>query len=918
MKKGSPWKIVGIVLITMVILAVAGFATLWMMFPPQKIKDMVIPQVEKALGRKVQIQKAGLSIYPSIGVSLSGVEISNTNRSGYSQDPFIRLGRFNISVDVLSILRRRPEIGKILISKPQVLLEIDTSGSFNYSDLAMLEKDSSAVEKNKHGAIPMLPVPLTLKSLIIENGVIQYTDRKSGQQFAIEDMDYDLRLSIDKQLKDINASGGLRLNQVSVRTKEIKKPLSKLSIALDHDLGLDLIDGKAQLRQLRLSLQKVVLNLTGSVVNFNNKPELNLLLDSEPIAIKDLLAEIPVELVPVLAELTASGTADLALTLKGVIEEGKIPVQGSLKLSDAMVKYVSLPKSISGLNTEILFTDSSLSVPDLKMQFGSNPVSIRGSVVNFKKPLIDAFLNARLDLLDFKDVIEIPSGAALSGIIETDVTAKGVVDPADHSKLDMTGNAFFKNVSVLWPPLVKPAIINGNFTLSSKAIGENLDLKIGKSSTTMSAAVSNYLSLIFKDKDGKNPRTSADFKIVSTELDIDEFYPPAPEKTEEKKAASTQSTPLIAPLPGVDLKGTISANKIVFKGIEMKNMNARISSVNDVADIDIKTGFVSGTISENIHMDLRNTNNIAFKNKLSVSNVLISDLLSQFRNLLAPTNSLNTGLKTIENTLIGSINLSSELTGNGATSQDLTKNLKGDVSFKVRDGKISNSIIVQKMSGVVEKFVSIDDIKFRDLSALLKINDEKVFFENLKIQSDALGDFDVKGNMGFDAAFDIEVWNRMSRPASSKLLSAQSGVKNTLKGTLDNALKGTGLAGASGLLDQVGIPADSDGRVTLKIGLGGTSSNPKASFLGFGPGAKTQGSQQPSAKQQVTEKVQDVINQKKEQLQKKVEKTVEEQRSKVEAEIQKQTQEQKSAIESQLKKQEEELKKKAARLKKMF
>ena len=82
-------------------------------------------------------------------------------------------------------------------------------------------------------------------------------------------MDQTVRFSIDKELKDVNTSGDLVFSQVSVKTKEITKPLSDLRISLSHDVQADLISGKADLKMVRLSFQKVFLNLNGTVSNFN-------------------------------------------------------------------------------------------------------------------------------------------------------------------------------------------------------------------------------------------------------------------------------------------------------------------------------------------------------------------------------------------------------------------------------------------------------------------------------------------------------------------------------------------------------------------------------------------------------------------------------------------------------------------------
>ena len=915
MKKGSAGKITGIIVLGVVILIIGAIASLWVMFPPEKIKGMVIPQVEKVLGRNVTIGRAGLSLYPVLGITLAEVEIANTKRNGFSQKPFVSLERFLVQISLSSLLRGAPEITRVIIKKPQILLEIDSTGAFNFDDMAMMKKDTTVKGEKKGGGLPMLPVPISMKSFIIEEGAFTYIDQKGAQEFIIGSINQQVRFSIDKQLQDVSTYGDLVLSQVSVKTKEISKPLSNLTITLNHKIAADLVAGNATIEKVRLSFQKLYLNMTGTVHDLNNKPQLDLAITSDSISIKDLLAEVPVELAPVLAKLTAAGTAILDLRVKGILEDGKdLPIEGALALSNVLVKYTSLPKSINDLNAAIQFTSNSLDIKELKMKFGDNPISLRASVVNFQRPLLDLALQARVNLDDLKEMIDLPAGARLSGTIESDIVAKGEADPADPSKLDVKGKSDFKDVAVLWPPLVQPAVINGSFTLSSKAIGENLDVKIGQSSMNMTASVNNYLSLIFADSTRVLPRPVADFRITSPLLNVDEFMPQSAEK---KDVPATQETaghlPLIAPLPGIDMKGTITARKIIYQNIVMNNMNMRMTSINDIADIDIKTGFSGGTISENIHADLRNITNISFRNKLSVSNVEVNELLSSFGNFIEPSTALNKELRNLQNSLSGKINLVSDLTGNGGTADEITNSLRGDVSAKIANGKIANSLILKRLSGVMEKFLSIDDITFRDLSAQLHIANQRVSFESLRLQSNVAGDWDAKGDVGFDASLAVNVNTKLTRSVSERVLAVQGGLKSSGKNLLGGLLGGQLGAAASGLIDQVGIPTDKDGRITLKLALGGTASDPKASFVGFGEGsgAVSQPKQQPSVKEQVTEKVQDVLQQNKEAVQQKLN----DERAKLQTEAQKTVQEQKQNLESEAKKQEELLKKK---LKKLF
>lgn len=908
--KLSAKKVIGMVAVCAAVLVIGAISTIWIMFPPEKIKALIIPEVEKALSRKVTVEKAGITIFPVLGVSLSGVEISNSSKSSFSEEPFVSLDKFLVQIGVSSIFKGYPEISKIIIQRPKILVEIDSSGAFNFDDMPVMAKDTA--KEKKTSSMPVLPVPISLKSFSIEQGSVIYKDKKGKQEFIIGDINQKISLRLDKELKDIKTTGSLVLNEISVKTKEIEKPLSDLTLTLNHDVKIDLISGKAEISQLRLSLQKLYFNLTGSVSNFNDTPELDLTMNTDPIQISDILSEIPAEILPDIKKLTGSGIANIGLTVKGALKDsGSLPINGKLSLKDVMVKYTSLPKAINNLNADCNFTDTSIVLNSLKMNFGDNPIALHASFINFKHPFVDLAILAKLKLEDIKDVIELPKGVKLSGNAAIDVNAKGEADPADPTKLDVKGTLDLTDLSVLWPPLVKPALINGRFTLSSKAIGQNLAVKIGQSSLTMNAAITNYLSMVFADSTKKLPRPSVDFTLKSPLLNVDEFMPPSKEEpvsNDNTSPKQPENAPLIAPLPGVDMKGTISAQKIIYQNVEMDNMNMRVNVIQDIADISIKSGFANGTIDEQIHADLRNTSNISFNNKLTIKDVQINDLMGRFGGFIQPTNALNRELVNIQNSLFGKVSLNSSISGHGGTQDAITKSLLGDITITIGEGKIVNSKILNNIAGKVEKFVKFGDLQFRDLKAIMHIENEQVQFNTFHILS-SLGDWDIKGTTGFNGNLNMDINNKLTKDVSGTILSVQNSGKNLAK----NLLKSTKFANAaSSLIDNAGVPSDKDGRVTLKMSLGGTISDPHASFSGFGEGEnKNETASEPSQKKQATEQIHNMISEKKEDLEKKAQ----EEKAKIEQEAKQKLAEEKAALETQ----QEQLKSDAKKaLKKFF
>ena len=199
---------------------------------------------------------------------MTGIEIANTSRAGFSVDPFVKLDRFLVEISFMSIFKGYPEISQVILEKPQIRIEVNAAGKYNYDDLAVLggsNKGDTVQKEEKKGGMPMLPVPITLKKFEIRNGMISYVDNKAKQEVVIGDMEQTIKVSIDKELRNIATTGNLVLSRVSLKTKDIAKPLSNLTITFTHDIGANLVNGNADVRQIRLSLQKLFITMKGSV-----------------------------------------------------------------------------------------------------------------------------------------------------------------------------------------------------------------------------------------------------------------------------------------------------------------------------------------------------------------------------------------------------------------------------------------------------------------------------------------------------------------------------------------------------------------------------------------------------------------------------------------------------------------------------
>jgi uncharacterized protein involved in outer membrane biogenesis len=933
------------------------------MFPPEKIKAMTLPHIEKAVGRSVSVKKVGLSFFPVFGLKLSGLEISNTEREGFSKEPFFTLEKFLIKVKVIPLFQKRLEIAAIILQGPTVLVEVDREGTFNYDDLAFMKKEEKPEEKKpeeeeKPKGPPALPIPMTMEQFKIVKGQIKYFDHKAGRYVTFGDVNQRVDFSIDKELKDIKSTGELVLSQISVRTGEIPKPLSNVSFTFNHDVGVNMVEGSAVINTVRLSLQKIFITMTGSVKNFNDKPSIDLSVNSDKILIADVIKEIPPELVPIVGKLKAEGFVQIALALKGTIDKEGIPdIKGQLSLGDGNISYEDLPKSISNIHANVHFTKNRLEIEKFGFKFGENPVMLRALVWDFKQPNIDGALKATFDLGDVKDFVELPQGMSLSGVIKSDITAKGQVDPANPDQLDVDGNIALTNLNIKTPEITKPVKINGTVNFTPKQIMNKLAITIGSSDINVSSNITDYQSLMMSDSTKKSPRPKINFNVVSALLNTSEFLQKKEEPVKKEAKAPKKSEPgpvMAAPLPGVDMNGKISCKRFVYENVEMTNFNTNLSSVNDVMKIATSANIYKGSMSNNLNLNAKDINNVKVANWFNVNNIEVNDFISNFNDLLSEDEPLFRDLKKMDNAISGRLTLDSDINCSGKTSDDMVKSLDGEINARINNGKINGGVITQSIGGATKgilkfgepviknlagganilNFLNLGTMSFRNYKQKLILRDQYVIFDPSKLNSSSVGDWGIDGRVGFNGNLDINLANRLPKNVSSKILEVQNKLKDPATGLMKQGEKELGkyigkeASKALGNiakkeLDKTMIESDNEGRVTALYKLGGTAGSPKITSAKF----KTGRSSAPEAKEESPkQEIKKIVEKKVEEVKQEVKKVVEEKKEEVKKEVEqkkeevkKEVEQKKQEVKKEVDKKKEDAKKDAKKkLKKLF
>ena len=177
-------KSVKIILIVVAALFVLVFAALKL--APGFVKDYIVAHSEEYIGRKVNIESVSLS---PLTWTVNVDNFALLERDG--KTPFVSFEKFRINLNPTRIVTGTASVGEIYMKGLYVHV-VQSGDRFNFSDIQdfLSAQDSTAAEPADSAAADStgminaaeiadgLPVSISVKNIVFENGNIIYEDAK--------------------------------------------------------------------------------------------------------------------------------------------------------------------------------------------------------------------------------------------------------------------------------------------------------------------------------------------------------------------------------------------------------------------------------------------------------------------------------------------------------------------------------------------------------------------------------------------------------------------------------------------------------------------------------------------------------------------------------------------------------------------
>lgn len=317
-----------LVLTGLILVLLIGLSIFVYTFDANHYKPQISEQVEKATGRKLNIEgDVKLSLFPWIGLSINQVTLANAQ--GFEAAPFAKLQALDVKVEVMPLLSKQLRVDKVRLQGLYLSLQQAKDGRNNWDDLSQVatptsKTPSEPTEKEKVEPSPTKSlVALMVNGVEIQDATLIWKDEMTGLTAKLDEIDIEV--------------GAIRMNETIPLTLSVHAALNKPQ--LDMVLGLN-SDIRFQPEAMVAKVTNLIMTLEASS---NELPTQNIQLNLES-ALEARLNQQQFNIAQTQIRLTAKGKALPGGTISGELNTtAKIDLQKQIaSLDNLLLKVLGL------------------------------------------------------------------------------------------------------------------------------------------------------------------------------------------------------------------------------------------------------------------------------------------------------------------------------------------------------------------------------------------------------------------------------------------------------------------------------------------------------------------------------------------------------------------------------------------------
>jgi hypothetical protein len=265
------WKVAIVVVGVLILLTIGLTLFVKSYVSSDRLKPIILPKIEAATGRKVQLDEISVSLFR--GIVAKGLSVKEKD----GQRDFIKIGRFVLSYHLLPLLKKQLVISKIEIVSPSFSVKKEKEGRYNFSDI--MEKRSQEPQKPSGPESQALPVSVIANRLFIRDARVTFVDE--GKELP----DVSIALSAEFQ-GSVEKDGTPRMEFGLISLKEIKANLKDKEVKVSGKIDMD---AKTVRANLQIMIGKDYVELSATVKDYRSTPAIVANLHAKTLDLQPLM-----------------------------------------------------------------------------------------------------------------------------------------------------------------------------------------------------------------------------------------------------------------------------------------------------------------------------------------------------------------------------------------------------------------------------------------------------------------------------------------------------------------------------------------------------------------------------------------------------------------------------------------------------
>ena len=794
MKKILKWT--GIIVLILLVLLI----TLPYLFK-DKIVSKVKEEANKTLNAKFDFGDFSLSLirhFPNFSMEIHNLSIINL--APFAGDTLVYAKSVSVTVDLMSVISgSQVKIRSVNLDSPVMNFLVTKEGKPNWD----IVKPAAPGGKNESQPSSF---KATLQKYSVENGRVVYDDKSVGFYLLLDNFNHkgkgdftqDLfTLSTRTECKKLNlAYGGV-------------KYISNAKTDIDADIDMDMKNFKFTFKDNKVLLNELELGFSGWLAMPDSNIDMDLKFSAAKSDFKNFISMIPAVYSESFKDVKASGKMAFDGFAKGRYNGVSIPGFGmTLNIDNGAFKYPSLPSEVKNVFVDFKVSNADGVTDHTVVNLSRMHFELAGDIFDARlllktpvsDPDVDAGFKGKIDLGNIQKIVPLEKGTTLTGIITSDLSAKGRYSSIKNQHYDQfaaSGSLNVANMKYSSADLRQPVNIKQvSMSFNPKQVELNaFNMQAGKTDIEAIGSLENFIPFALKGETLKGQ-----LKMTSTIIDLNEWMSQDVASTSAKTDSAPKSASEIPANIDFTLAATIGT--MIYENVILSNCSGSIIIRNQAINMNnLKMFLLDGNIVMNGSYSTLNPKKPTISFGLAISDFDIQKTATTFN--------------TVEKMAPITKNCSGKFSCRMDVKGDLDEKLNPVIPSLIGGGNLNTSqITIQNFPATTKiadalKMPSLKKLDIPKTNISFKFTNGRVYVDPFDVTMNGFKST-IAGSNGFDQTIDYTMQTQIPR---SSFGGAANSVLNGLVSQANS--KGTNLS--------VGET------IPIAIKIGGTVADPKIS-----------------------------------------------------------------------------------------